>query len=53
MMAAGIALLTAAVAVTGTSAYLEWKFREPVYALYMKVGAILLAIGGVVFGCSL
>ena len=52
MFEAAIALLASACVITGTSVYLELKYKEPVYFVAMKIGAALLAIGTIVFGCA-
>lgn len=49
MFVAAIVLLALGVGALGTSTYLEWRCREPVYALVMKVSTGLLAIGALLF----
>ncbi|RLJ03342.1 MAG: hypothetical protein DRP11_00935 [Candidatus Aenigmatarchaeota archaeon] len=33
-----------------TSAYMEWKKREPIYMVLMKIFSLLLGVGGVLVG---
>ena len=53
MMIAGIVLMGVSVLVTGSATYLEWRRREPLWGLMMKVGPCLFGIGGILFGVAM
>ena len=48
-----IAILALGVGSLSVSTYLEWRIKEPKYALVMKISTGLLAIGAILFGLSI
>ena len=53
MLIAGITFMSVSVIVTGGATYLEWRLREPIWKLLMKVGPCLFGIGGILFGLGM
>jgi len=53
LCAVAIAILALGVGSLSVSTYLEWRIKEPKYALVMKVSTGLLAIGAILFGLSI
>ncbi len=53
MLIAGIIFMSLSLVVTGGATYLEWRMREPLWALMMKVGPCLFGIGGILFGLAM
>ena len=48
-----IMILAIGVGSLSVSTYLEWRIKEPMYALVMKISTGLLAIGAILFSLSM
>ena len=48
-----IMILAIGVGSLSVSTYLEWRIKEPKYALAMKISTGLLAIGAILFSLSM
>ena len=48
----GIVLLSMGVAMITSCAYMEIKFREPVYMIGIKIATGMLSIGAILFGVA-
>ena len=48
-----IMILAIGVGSLSVSTYLEWRIKEPKYALIMKISTGLLAIGAILFSLSM
>lgn len=53
MIVAGIAIMTLAAITTTVAIVMEVVSHEPRWMILMKIGALLLGIGGVLFGVAL
>ena len=53
LCAVAIMILAIGVGSLSVSTYLEWRIKEPKYALVMKISTGLLAIGAILFGLSI
>ena len=53
LCAVAIMILAIGVGSLSVSTYLEWRIKEPKYALVMKISTGLLAIGAILFSLSM
>lgn len=52
LLVAGIVLCSLGIGAFSVSTYLEWKMREPIYALVMKVATIIAFCGAIFIGIA-
>lgn len=52
LLVAGIVLAALGVGSFSVSTYLEWKMREPLYAVLMKVATIIAFVGAIFIGIA-
>lgn len=53
MLIAAIVLMSVSIIVTGSTTYLEWRQRDSVWKLFMKIGPCLFGVGGILFGLGM
>lgn len=52
LLISGIILAAMGVGAFSISTYLEWKMREPLYAMLMKVATIVAFLGAIFIGVA-